>query len=84
MKNRYVRLIAIIAPVLIAIICIAVVVKNNNQAFMPVPLEIGFSGEYSYDGQNWYPYDEKEDISSYKGDVTIKGDGSRVASKLAL
>ena len=73
MKNRYVRLIAIIAPVLIAIICIAVVVKNNNQAFMTVPLEIGFSGEYSYDGQNWYPYDEKEDISSYKGDVTIKG-----------
>ena len=40
---------------------------------MPVPKEYIFTGEYSYDGENWYPYNEDSDISALKGDLVVKG-----------
>ena len=73
MKNKYIRLAAIILPILVAVICLAQMVKNNNQASMPVPKEYVFTGEYSYDGEIWYPYNEESDISAFEGDVVIKG-----------
>ena len=73
MNNRYIKAAAMIMPVLLAAICLILVVKNNNQAGMPIPLEIVFSGEYSYDGKNWDSYDKNSDISSYEGDIVIKG-----------
>lgn len=71
--SKYVRQIAIILPVLLALICIAQMVKNNNQAMMPVPKECIFTGEYSYDGENWYPYDEDSELSAFDGDVVVRG-----------
>ena len=53
---------AIILSILLAGICLAQMAKNNNQLFMPVPKEDVFTGEYSYDEENWYPYNEKSDI----------------------
>ena len=73
MNNKYIRISAIILPILLALICLAQMVKNNNQAIMPVPRECVFSGEYSYDGENWYPYNEDSDISAFKGDLVLKG-----------
>ena len=73
MNNKYIKLIAIILPILLAVICLTKVVKNNNQAGMPVPMEHVFTGEYSYDGENWYPYSEDCDLSALKGDVIVKG-----------
>lgn len=73
MENKYIKFVVILIPILLAAIALVQVVKNNNQAFMPVPREICFSGEYSYDGENWYPYSEKSDISALKGDVRLKG-----------
>ena len=62
MNNKYVKLIVIILPILLAVVCLTKVVKNNNQAGMPVPMEYVFTGEYSYDGENWYPYSEDCDL----------------------
>ncbi len=73
MNNKYIRISAIILPILLALICLAQMVKNNNQAIMPVPRECVFSGEYSYDGEKWYPYNEDSDISAFKGDLVLKG-----------
>ena len=73
LKNKYIRLVIIILPILAAIICLAQMIKNNNQASMPIPREFTFIGEYSYDGVNWYTYNEDSDISALEGDVIVKG-----------
>lgn len=73
MKNRYIRMTAIILPIVLAICCLAQMVKNNNQATMPVPREYVFIGEYSYDGNNWYTYSQNSDISALDGDMVVKG-----------
>lgn len=73
MNNKYIKLSAIIIPILLAVICLVQVVKNNNQSFMPIPMECSFSGEYSYDGEHWYPYNEDCELSALEGDVVVKG-----------
>ena len=73
LNNKYIRLAAIILPILVAVICLAQMVKNNNQASMPIPKEYVFTGEYSYDGKNWYPYNEDSDVSALEGDMVVKG-----------
>lgn len=73
MKKQYIGMARTILPILIAVICLGQMVKNNNQSFMPVPKEYIFEGEYSYDGENWYPYNEDSDISAFEGDLVVKG-----------
>lgn len=73
LSNKYVKLATIILPILVAAICLAQMVKINNQAFMPVPKEYIFTGEYSYDGEQWYPYNEDSDISALEGDLVVRG-----------
>lgn len=73
MNNKYIKIAAIIMPVLLAVICLVLVVRNDNQASMPVPMNLVFTGEYSYDGDNWYQYNEECDISALDGDVIVKG-----------
>lgn len=73
MNNKYVKIISIILPILLAVICLALVVRNDNQAMMPVPMKLTFTGEFSYDGENWYPYNEDSDMSALDGDVTVRG-----------
>ena len=46
-------------PILIAVICLTLAVRNDNQASMPIPMSLTFTGEYSYDGDNWYPYKQE-------------------------
>lgn len=48
-------------------------IVNNNQSMIAVPLPIDLIGEYSYDGENWYPYNENNEISALDGDVIVKG-----------
>ena len=62
-----------ILPILLAIICLILVGQNNNQASMPVPKGFIFSGEYSYDGEHWYMYNEESKISALEGDIIVKG-----------
>ena len=69
MKKRYISLVAILFPIAMAILCLWLVIVTNNQSMMCVPLPIDFVGEYSYDGEKWYPYNENCDISALDGDV---------------
>ena len=73
MKNKYIRFAIMILPILAAVICLAQMIKINNQAMMPNPKEYVFAGEYSYDGERWYPYSEDIDISAFDGDLVVKG-----------
>ena len=56
-----------------AAICLTLAVRNDNQASMPIPMSLTFTGEYSYDGDIWYAYSEDSDMSALDGDVTVKG-----------
>ena len=60
-------------PILLAVICLVFVVRNDNQASVPVPMNFTFTGEYSYDGDNWYSYSEDSNMSALDGDITVKG-----------
>ena len=73
MNNKYIRLTTVILPILLAVICLACVVRNNNQASMPIPKEIVFNGEYSYDGENWHPYSKDSAMSALDGDIIVRG-----------
>ena len=73
MNNKYIKTAAIIIPIFIAIICLTFAVRNDNQASMPIPMSLTFTGEYSYDGDNWYPYNKDSDMSALDGDVIVKG-----------
>ena len=73
MKNKYIKLMTIVLPILLAVICIFLMIKNNNQANLSIPKEYVFTGEYSYDGENWYTYSEDCELSALEGDVIVKG-----------
>jgi hypothetical protein len=73
LNNKYIKITAIILPILLAAICLISVIRKNNQAFMPVPLNLTFTGEFSYDRENWYPCNEDSDISALDGDLAIRG-----------
>ena len=72
-NRKYIRVIWFTILILLAVICLARVVKNNNQASMPIPMKIAFDGEYSYDGENWYSYSKDSAISALDGDVIVRG-----------
>ena len=65
----------VLAGVLIAISLISMLIAlaENNQAMMPILMPMEFVGEYSYDGETWYPYDESADISATHEKVILRG-----------
>ncbi len=73
MNNKYIKITVITINILLAFICLAFVVRNDNQASMPIPRNLTFTGEFSYDAENWYPYNDESDISALDGDITVKG-----------
>lgn len=73
MKIKLIKLSLVLIFLILPFVCIGVVKSNDNQATFPVPLEMEFEGEYSYDGVSWYEYSESADISSFDGDITFRG-----------
>lgn len=73
MNNKYTKITVIVMPVLLAVLCLVLVVRKDNQASMPVPMNLTFTGEYSYDEESWYPYNEESNISALYGDVAVRG-----------
>ena len=59
--------------ILLGAICLFTALAENNQAMMPMLMPMEFTGEYSYDGENWYPYNADSDVSSFEGDMVVKG-----------
>lgn len=58
---------------MVAAICLLSAVLNNNQAIMPVPYRFQLVGEYSYDGEQWYPLTEESSIPAEKGTLRVRG-----------
>lgn len=73
MNNKYIKIAAIVMPILLAVFCLTLALKNDRQAGMPIPVRLIFTGEYSYDGENWYPYSEDCELSALDGAVRVKG-----------
>lgn len=73
MKRQYIKTTIIFIFILLSVLCIISVVRDNNQAKMPIPYKVEFTGEYSYDGQNSYPYGKDDFLSALDGDVVVKG-----------
>lgn len=73
MNKKYINLISIILPLILVVICIVSVVLNNNQAILSSPIKVGFEGEYSYDGVNWFELQNTKDISNNEERVILRG-----------
>lgn len=73
MKKKAFFLVGIFFPVFLVLLCFFSVVTKNNQAQLPIPLELTFVGEYSYDGSIWYPYNETSEMSALDGTLMLKG-----------
>lgn len=71
--KKYLRAILFILPIFMALICMIIVLKNDNQSSMPIPLKLSFEGKYSYDEISWNTYSAKSKMSSYDGDIVVKG-----------
>ena len=64
MKNFYGKVISIAILFILVIVCITIVIINNNESKMCIPLQISFSGEYSVDGINWEELTDESEISA--------------------
>lgn len=58
---------------LLAAICLLTVALGSNQASLPIPLPQTFTGEYSRDGEVWYPLDDNADLNALDGDLFLRG-----------
>ena len=58
---------------LMAVICLLTVVARSNQATLSKPLHQDFTGEYSRDGETWYPLDDHSDLDALDGDLFLRG-----------
>ena len=73
MKKRVWTVIGFVLPLVLAVICMLPAFFDNHQAMMGIPLGIEFDGEYSRDGEYWYPLTEADDISATEGDLYVRG-----------
>lgn len=58
---------------LLAAICLLTVVLRSNQSSLSKPLLQIFTGEYSRDGEVWYPLDDNTDLNALDGDLFLRG-----------
>ena len=72
LKNTIIESVALVLPLLLAVICLAFVSGGSQQASLPIPMPQEFVGEYSYDGETWQELTEKSDISALKGDLFLR------------
>lgn len=84
MKRCYLYVLTVMLPILLTVICLCSVIINNNQAIMPIPLKINFTGEYSYDGENWRIIMPDSDISALNGNIIIKGHFDKAVNEGAV
>ena len=58
---------------LLSAICLLTVVLRGNQSSLSKPLLQIFTGEYSWDGEVWYPLDDNADLHALDGDLFLRG-----------
>lgn len=73
MKKRVWTIIGFVLPLVLAVLCMLPAFFDKHQAIMGIPLGIAFDGEYSTDGEHWYPLAEVDSVSATDGDLFIRG-----------
>ena len=72
-KRSVIDYMVLLGLVLLSLVCLLRVSISSNQARLSSPIPLDFSGEYSYDGENWLPLTEDADLSPSHGSVTLRG-----------
>ena len=72
-KKQRLEYLGFVLPLLLAVICLLFVTINNFQAVLAIPMPQEFVGEYSYDGENWQQLTDASDLSTYNGDLHLRG-----------
>lgn len=62
-----------IALFLLAGILVFYLCKATNQSMPSIVVETEFVGEYSLGGSDWKPYDKDTKLSSFEGDLVLRG-----------
>ena len=73
MKKSKINFILYIFLFLFAGLVIIRVSKQSSQAFLALPLELKFVGEYSQNGEEWQILEKDTDLSAFDGDLTLRG-----------
>ena len=71
--HRYAALFLPLAAILVGILIMGLRKPLSVQAAMALPLPQSFLGEYSYDGDIWYPLDADTELSAAHNDLYLRG-----------
>lgn len=75
-KKLYNRNLALYLPFAALLIGLIIMLASKPiviQSFPPVPMPQSFTGEYSFDKQNWYPLETTAALSALDGDLYLRG-----------
>lgn len=72
-KKAYINHLALVILLFLAMVCLLSVSMGSNQASLSIPLPLTFSGEYSYDEENWTPLSDDAELSALCGSVILRG-----------
>lgn len=73
LKRNKMKLFPYIAVFFIAGLFMFLACKRSNQASMSIPIQICFVGEYCQNGEEWQPIGDDINLSSYKGELVLRG-----------
>lgn len=72
-KKAYIDYLALAVLLLLATVCLLFISRDNNQSALSKPIPLTFSGEYSYDGENWTTLSDDAELSALRGSVILRG-----------
>ena len=72
-KKAYIEYLVLVVLLFLATVCLLSVSMGSNQTSLSFPLPLTFSGEYSYDGENWMPLSDDAELSALRGSVILRG-----------
>ena len=72
-KKANINILGLAVLLFLTVACLICGPMKSNQASLSKPLPLGFSGEYSYDGENWLPLTQESELSALRGNVTLRG-----------
>ena len=71
-KRTYNWLVSLIL-FLLAATCLLTMILKSNQSSLSKPMLQTFTGEYSRDGETWYPLNDNADLNALNGDLFLRG-----------
>ena len=73
MKRIRWRIVGYLTLLILALVLLLQLSNKSMQALMPVMLDLDFVGEYSIEGKEWKEWDEDTRLSSFEGELWLRG-----------